>query len=64
MTKAMIRWLIVNANLPLATADKMMAAVKIMFSFSKIASSKALFLLQLTLVVTNIILTLSLSLPH
>ena len=63
MTKAMIRWLIVNANLPLATANKMTAAVKILFSFSEISFSKIPFLLHSMLMVTNIMLTLSRSLP-
>ena len=50
--RAMISLRVVDANLPLAAADKMTAAVKIMFSFSKIASSKALFLLHSMLVGT------------
>ena len=50
----MICQLIVNARLPLAklTKDKMTAAVKIMFLYSKIASGKALFLLHSLLMIT------------
>ena len=39
---AIICQFIIDVNLPLTTADEMMAAVKIMFQYSKIASSKAL----------------------
>ena len=39
---AIICQLIEDANVPLATADKMTAAMKMTFSHSKIASSKAL----------------------
>ena len=49
---AMICQLIVNAKLPFATADNMTVEFKIMFSFSKIASSKAPSLFYSTLMVT------------